>query len=138
METLVAMNVAPINAPHQDLDYLPLAYKDFHIKDLATDKNHLKIFFQCKDNHLNGYYAIGLWESKLPMYFLPSVHIFPETIHHCHANYDTNRQSVMSPSQTILFPITAQSINEMLQFHSIQDLTPISMGYLFEKSSQFS
>jgi len=44
----------------------------------------------------------------------------------------------MSPSQTVIFPITAQSINEMLQFHSSQALTPISMGYLLEKYSQLS
>jgi len=44
----------------------------------------------------------------------------------------------VSPSQTVLFPITAESINEMLQFHSSQALTPISMGYLLEKSTQLS
>jgi len=36
METLVALDVAPINAPHRDLDYLPLTNKDFQIKDLIT------------------------------------------------------------------------------------------------------
>lgn len=39
----------------------------------------------------------------------------------------------MSPSQTILFPITVASINEMLQFSPGQDLTPVSMGYLLDK-----
>jgi len=29
METPVALSVAPLNAPHKDLDYLPLADKDF-------------------------------------------------------------------------------------------------------------
>ena len=44
----------------------------------------------------------------------------------------------MSPIQTILFPITAQYINEMLQFHPGQALTPISMGDLLEKSKNLS
>lgn len=44
----------------------------------------------------------------------------------------------MSTSQTVIFPITAQSINEMLQFHSSQALTPISMEYLPEKLTQLS
>lgn len=44
----------------------------------------------------------------------------------------------MSPSQEVLFPITAQSINEMLQFHSSHALTPLPMGYLLEKSPQLS
>jgi len=38
METLVALSVAPITTPHCDLDYLPLADKDFQIKDLDTTK----------------------------------------------------------------------------------------------------
>lgn len=80
METLVALNVAPITTPHRDLDYLSLADKDFQIKDPDTDKDHLNVFFQCWDNHLNGYDTIGLWESNLPMYFLPSVRIFPYII----------------------------------------------------------
>ena len=77
METLVALSVAPLNAPHKDLDYLPLADKDVQIKDLIIDKNNLKVFFQSRDNYLNGFNIIGPWESSLPMYFLPPVHIFP-------------------------------------------------------------
>jgi len=73
----MALSVAPLNAPHQDLDYFPLADMDFQIKYLIADKNYLKVFFQSRDNYLNGYDIIGLWESNLPVYFLPSVHIFP-------------------------------------------------------------
>ena len=97
METPVALNVAPITTPHRDLDYLPLADRDFQIKDLITDKDHLKVFCQCRDNHLNGYDAIGQWESNLPMYFLPFVHVFIDIIHQCHANYDPNLRVVMFP-----------------------------------------
>lgn len=119
METLVALNVPPINAPRQDLDYPPLTDKDFQIKDLitTTDKNHLKVFCQCRDNYLNGYDFIGLWESNLPIYFLPLVHIFPDIFHQRHASYDPTCRVVMPPSQTIFFPITTESINEMIQFH---------------------
>ncbi|MCY6524818.1 hypothetical protein, partial [Actinobacillus pleuropneumoniae] len=70
METPVALIVAPINTPHRDLDYLPVAGKYFQIKDLITDKDNLKVLCQCRDNHLNGYDAMGLWEYNLPMYFL--------------------------------------------------------------------
>ena len=97
METPVVLNVPPITTPHHDLDYLPLANKDFQIKDLNTDKDHLKVFFQSRDNFMNGYDAIGLWESNLPMYFLSSVHIFPDIIHQCHANYDPNLRAIKSP-----------------------------------------
>jgi len=53
METLIALNVAPMNATHKDLDYLPLADKDFQIKDLSSVKNHLQAFCQAKDSYLN-------------------------------------------------------------------------------------
>ena len=138
METPVSLNVAPINAPHRDLDYLPLADKDFQIKDLTTDKDQLKVFFQCRDNHLNGYDVMGVWESNLPMYFLPSVHVFPDIIHQCHANYDPNLRAVMSPDKKLLFTITAKSINEMLQLQPGQDLTALSIVDLLEKSSRLS
>lgn len=95
METLVTLSVALLNTSHKDLDYLPLANKDFQIKDLITDKNITKVFFQSRDNYLNGFDIIGLWESNLPMYFLHSFHF--------HANYDPNRQAVMSLSQIVLF-----------------------------------
>jgi len=134
METPVALSVAPMNAPHKDLDYLPLADKDFQIRDLSTDKNHLKIFCQNRDQYLNGSDILGLWESNLPRYFLPSVHVFPDLIH----QFQENLRAVMSPSQIFLFPITAASINEMLQFSPEQALTPLSMGYLLEKYTQLS
>ena len=36
MEVPVALNVVPINAPHKELDYLPLADMDFQIKDFVS------------------------------------------------------------------------------------------------------
>jgi len=138
MEVPVALNVVPINAPHKDLDYLPLADMDFQIKDLRLSENPLRIFCHCSDNYLNGSDIFGLWESNLPMYLLPSVHIFPELIHYCYAKYDPNQRAVLSPSQNVLFPITAQSINEMLQFQPGQALTPLSMAELLEKSTKLS
>ena len=136
MEAPTALNVALMNAPHKDLDYLPLANKYFQIKDLSGSVNYLQAFCQIRDRYRNNSDIFGLWESNLPMYFLPSVHVFPDIIHQCCANYDPVHRAVMSPSQTVLFPITAKSINEMIQFHSTQPLAPLSMGYLLEKASQ--
>lgn len=136
METPIALNIAPINAPHKDLDYLPLADKDFQIKDLSSDKNHLQAFCQVKESYLNKPDIFGLWESNIPMYFLPSIHVFPKIIHHYCANYDPIHRAIMSPSQTVLFPITSKSINEMIQFHPTEPLAPLSMGYLLEKASK--
>lgn len=135
METPVVLNITPINAPHKNQGYLPLADKDFQIKDITTGQNHLKAFFQARNNYLNGSDILGLWESNLLRYFFPSVHVFPEIIHQFCANYDPNLRAVMSPSQTVLFPIEAASINEMLQFSPDQALTPLAMEYFLEKAS---
>ena len=43
MEIPVALNIAPLNAPHKELDYLPLADMDFQIKDLGVSENPLRI-----------------------------------------------------------------------------------------------
>ena len=40
---------------------------------------------------------------------------------------------MMSPDQTILFTITTESTNEMLQLHLGQNLTPISIGDLLDR-----
>ena len=48
MEIPVAFNVTPLNAPHRDLDYLPLADRDFQIKDLVLSENPLRTFCRCK------------------------------------------------------------------------------------------
>jgi len=80
----------------------------------------------------------GIWESNLPRYYLPSVNIFPDIIRHYCANYDPISKAVISPSQTVLFYITVESINEMLQFHPVKPLAPLSMGFLLEQGSQLS
>jgi len=64
--------------------------------------------------------------------------VFPDIIHQCCAKYDPVSKAVMTPSQNILFYINAESINEMLQFHPVQPLAPLSMGFLLEQGSQLS
>ena len=97
METPAALNVAPVNAPHKYLDHLHLADKDFQIKDLAFDDTTLKLYCKYRDLYLNGADNISLWESNLPKYQFPSMHIFPDIVHECHANYNPNLRAVMSP-----------------------------------------
>jgi len=42
-------------------------------------------------------------------------------------NYDPIRRAVITPDQSILFTIIAESINEMLQLKPSQSLTPLSI-----------
>lgn len=116
MEAPVALNVAPLNASHKDLDYLPLADRDFQIKEIFGDMNHLQAFCRIRNSYLSNSNIYGIWESNLPRYYLPSVNVFPDIIHQCCANYDPVSKAIITPYQTVLFYITVESINEMLQF----------------------
>jgi len=72
----------------------------------------------------------------MPMYYLPSVNVFPDLIHQCHANYEPTQRAVMTPSGNVLFYITPKSINEMLHFKPTQPLAPLSMGFLLNQAAK--
>ena len=72
----------------------------------------------------------------MPIYYLPSVNVFPDLIHQCCANYEPSQRAVMDPSGNVLFYITPQSINEMLQFKPTQPLVPLSMKQLLDQASK--
>jgi len=74
----------------------------------------------------------------MPIYYLPSVNVFPDLIHQCYVNYEPSQRAVMSPSGNVLFYITPQSINEMLQFKPTQPLVPLTMRHLLEQASKLS
>ena len=61
MEAPAALNIAPLNAPHRELDYLPLIDEDFQIKDLVFDESPLLSYFRCRDEYSKGQDLIGLW-----------------------------------------------------------------------------
>jgi len=132
MEASVALNNSPLNAPHKELEWLPLADRDFQIQDLTGYKNHLQAFCEIRNSHLSKTDLYGIWESNLPRYYLPSVNVFPDVIHLCCANYEPTQRAVMTPIGTVLSHITLESINEMLHFKPIQPLARLSMGFLLE------
>ena len=72
----------------------------------------------------------------MPMYYLPLVNVFPDLIHQCCSNYDPSQRAVMGPAGKVLFYITPQSINEMLQFKPTQPLVPLSMKNLLDQASK--
>jgi len=119
--------------PHRDLDHLPLTDKDFQIKYTSVQESPLKLYCRHRDQYLNHADKIGLWESGLPKYQFPRVHIFQEIVHYCHVNYSPILREVMTPEQTVLFTITIESINEMLQLQPGQNMTPISIGDLLNR-----
>ena len=132
MEAPVSLNVTPLNAPHKELEHLPLADIDYQIQDLVGYQNHLQAFCELRNNYLSQNDFYGIWESNLPIYHLPSVNIFPEIIHlHCE-NYEPTKRVVKTPSGTTLFHITPDSINRMLNFKPTQLQFPFTMKFLLD------
>jgi len=115
MATPIAMDVKPITTTRWDLDHLPLADRDFQIKDTSAYEVLLKIHCLSKNTYLNHSNEIVLWDSNFPKYQFPQVHIFPEIVHMCHACYIPSHRDIMSPDQKFLFTITSKSINDILQ-----------------------
>lgn len=138
MATPVSIDIRPINTSHLDLDHLPLADRDFQIRDTTAIELLLKIHCLSKDRYLNHRHDIGLSESNSPRYQFCQVHIFPEISHMCYACYVPNRRAIMSHDQKVLFTIIAESINEMLQFQSGPNLTPLPIGDLLDQYPKLS
>lgn len=68
MAAPITMDVWPVTTPHLDLDHLPLADKDFQIKDTSVLEYLLKVHCQSRDIYLNQADENGLWESNFPKY----------------------------------------------------------------------
>ena len=56
METPVALNIAPLNAPHKSLDWLPLADRDYQMVELIelASRYHIQVVTEIRARHANG------------------------------------------------------------------------------------
>lgn len=140
METPIALNIKPLNAPHQELAWKALGDMDYQMLDwfpMGT-KYNIQMMNELKAQHLSGADILGIWDSNLPIYNLPQVNPMPELIYSCQECYDPNQRAVISPTGSVLFQITPESINEMLHFHTAKKLTPLYMQNLINKGSKLS
>ena len=93
---------------------------------------------ELKAQHLSGADILGIWDSNLPIYNLPQVNALPDLIHRCCECYDPCQRAVLNPLGAVLFHITPEAINQMLNFHSARPLTPLSMMDLLNKGGRLS
>lgn len=56
-----------------------------------------------------------IWETNLPKYVVPLTHPGQDLIRLCQKYYVPDQRSIVNAGRYILFSITAESINEMLQ-----------------------
>jgi len=134
VEAPVALNISPLNAPHKSLEWLPLANGDSQMMETVElcNKYHIETFCEMRKRHRNSADVLGIWESNMPIYYLPQVNVFPDFIHQCCENYDPNHKAVLAPSGTVFFHITPQAINQMLKFEPTKPLVSLSMKLLLD------
>lgn len=140
METPVALNITPLNAPHKSLEWLPLADRDYQMVELIelVNRYHIQVVTEIRARHRNGIDILRIWESHLPIYYLPQVNVFADLVHQCCSNYDPNQRDILSPSSSVLFYVTPEAINQMLHFQSTKPLTPLSMQHLVDQGAKLS
>ena len=90
METLIALNIAPLNAPQRELEWKALGDKDYQIIDSFPlySKFNIHMLNELKAQHLSGADILGIWDSNLPIFNLPQVNSLPDLIHRCCECYD--------------------------------------------------
>jgi len=83
MEAPVALSIAPLNAPHKSLEWLPLADRDYQMMETVElcNKYHIETFCEMRRKHRSSTDVLGIWESNMPVYYLPQVNAFPDLIH---------------------------------------------------------
>ena len=92
------LNEKPLQTPHLDIDHLPLADRDFQIKDTVSPSHLLKLHYWSKDKLLNQNDNNHLWESNFPKYLFPQVYQFPEIILLCQNHYIPSQRAIVSPN----------------------------------------
>lgn len=132
MASQTSLDKRPLQTPQLDIDHLALADRDFQIKDIASPTYLLKLHCWSKGKNLNQNDDIHLWESNLPTYLFLEVHPFPQIIHFCQACYIPSQRAIVTPDQQVLFTITAESINQMLQVQPSPNETPLSIEGLLD------
>jgi hypothetical protein len=80
----------PFLPPPVNLDWIPLADKDYLISEPRCEFDFSKLHSWFIDTFLDQSDEIGLWDSKLPLYLFPQIHHFLEFALKCQAHYLPN------------------------------------------------
>jgi hypothetical protein len=105
----------PFVPPPVDLDKIPLVDKDRLIADTACSFDFSDLQSWLREVFLDQSDEIGLWESNLPLYLFPQVHHFPEFALKCQAHYVPEQKAIVSSLGDVLFFITPEDIDQMMQ-----------------------
>jgi hypothetical protein len=122
----------PFVPPPVDLDKIPLVDKDRLIADTICSFDFSDLQSWLREVFLDQSDEIGLWESNLPLYLFPQIHNFPEFSLHCQVHYVPDQKAIASSSGDVLFFITPEDIDQMLQITRAEAASPFNLEILTE------
>jgi hypothetical protein len=122
----------PFLPPPVDLDRIPLVDKDRLIIDTKCDFDFADLQSWLKEVFLDQSDEIGLWESNLPLYLFPQIHPFLEFSLKFQAHYIPEQRAVVSSFGEIIFLITPESIDQMMQIPRADSASPFNLEILTE------
>jgi hypothetical protein len=122
----------PFVPPPVDLDKLPLVDKDRLIADTVCSFDFSDLQSWLREVFLDQSDEVGLWESNLPLYMFPQVHHFPEFALKCRAHYIPEQRAIISSLGDVLFFITPEDIDSMLQITRPDSVVPFNQEVLTE------
>jgi hypothetical protein len=122
----------PFVPPPVDLDKIPLVDKDRLIADTVCSFDFSDLQSWLREVFLDQSDEVGLWESNLPLYMFPQVHHFPEFALKCRAHYLPEQKAIISSAGDVLFFITPEDIDQMMQITRPDSVIPFSLEVLTE------
>jgi hypothetical protein len=128
----------PFLPPPVDLDWIPLADKDYLISENRFDFDFVEIHSWFKETFIDQSDEIGLWQSSFPLYLFPQVYHFPEFALQFQAHYLPDHIAIVSSSGETFFLITPEAINQMMQVPRVEPRSPLIIEILTEMYQNLS
>jgi hypothetical protein len=120
----------PFLPPPVDLDKIPLVDKDRLIADTICGFDFSDLQSWLREVFLHQSDEIGLRESNLPLYLFPPIHHFPEFALKCQSHYIPDQKAIVSSSGDVLFFITSEDIDQMMQITRAESASPFNLEIL--------
>ena len=124
--------MGPLIHPPIDFHHIPLADRDYKIHESLREFDLFEMYYWLEDKFINKSDHIQLWESNFPHNIFPCTPNTPEFVRKCHACYLPSQRAIITPTGEILFTITPQAIDQMMQAPTAENATPFSHEALVE------
>jgi hypothetical protein len=122
----------PFLPPPVDQEKIPSVDKDRLIAYIICEFEFFDLQSWLWEVFLDQSDEIGLWESNLSLYLFPQIHRFPEFSLKCQGHYIPDQKAIISSSGNVLFFITPEDIDQMMQIPRVESASPFNLEILSE------